>query len=71
MDNAAGAWIVAIITMIGGVFAGLIKLISKNGCSVACHHANGNPCCSTDCEEGRAPVRKSTYNKENSNHSSK
>ena len=56
MNTQDGVWIMAIITMIGTVFAGLFKLVSKNGCSISCAHANGNQCCSTDCEEGRAPV---------------
>ena len=70
MDSVEGAWILAMITMIGAVFAGLFKLVSKNGCSVSCSHSNGNQCCTTDCEEGRAPVVRRTNksnNKENSN----
>ena len=50
------AWVLAMIAMIGTVLAGLFKLVAKNGCSVACWHPNGKQCCSTDCEEGRAPV---------------
>jgi hypothetical protein len=68
MDNIEGAWILAMITMVGAVFAGLFKLVSKNGCSVSCAHSNGNNCCTTDCEEGRAPVNRKTSNKEYSNH---
>jgi hypothetical protein len=64
MQTAEGAWIIAIITCIAGIFAGLFKLVSKNGCSISCSHPNGNQCCTTDCEEGRAPIK---VNKENSN----
>ena len=44
------AWIIALITMVGAIFGGLFKLISKNGCAIKCYHANGKPCCSTDCD---------------------
>ena len=63
MDNLEGAWILAIISLVGAVFAGLFKLVSKNGCSIACSHPNGNNCCTTDCEEGRAPIIKASNSK--------
>ena len=61
MDSTEGAWILAMIAMVGGVFAGMFKLISKNGCRVKCMHPNGRSCCDTDCDEGRAmsPTQKS------------
>jgi hypothetical protein len=42
--------------MVGTIVAGLWKLIEKNGCRIKCFHANGNPCCDTDCDEGRQPA---------------
>ena len=55
MNNSEGAWILAFIAMVGTVIAGMWKLIEKNGCRIKCWHANGNPCCDTDCDEGRQP----------------
>jgi hypothetical protein len=52
---ASGAWILAFISCSGGVMAATVKLISKNGCRLKCHHHNGNLCCDTDCEQGRSP----------------
>jgi hypothetical protein len=54
MESQDGVWILAFITMAGGVMAGLFKLISKNGCRLKCSYPNGNICCDTDCDEGRA-----------------
>ena len=53
MQAQDGAWILAFIGMVGAVFAGLFKLISKNGCRVKCNWPNGNLCCDTDCDQGR------------------
>lgn len=58
MDNNDGAWLLASIAMIGTIFAGLFKLVSKNGCRIKCMHPNGSMCCDTDCDEGRAmPIK--------------
>lgn len=51
METAEGVWILSFIAMIGGVFAGLFKLISNNGCRIRCNHANGNSCCDSDCDK--------------------
>ena len=58
LTNEDGIWIIAFITMIGGVFAGLFKLLNKNGCRVRCFHPNGTTCCDTDCDEGREQLAK-------------
>lgn len=53
MDSTEGAWILALIAMIGAVCAGLFKLVSKNGCRIKCYHPNGTACMDLDCDEGR------------------
>lgn len=59
------AWIMALIAMVGGTLAALIKLISKNGCRLRCFFPNGNPCCDNDCDEGRE-IKNVTLNSEES-----
>ena len=66
MNNSEGMWILAFITMIGGVFAGLFKLVSKNGCRIRCMHPNGRTCCDTDCDEGRATAEPFSSKKQSS-----
>jgi len=56
IDNQEGAWILAFIAMVGAVWAGLFKLISKNGCRLKCQHCNGASCCDLDCEEGNTEL---------------
>ena len=58
LSTEDGMWIIAFITMVGGVFAGLFKLITKNGCRVKCFHPSGAVCCDTDCDEGRELTNK-------------